>query len=102
VGVIVKTFIHLYNKQVPCNIPLACILVPFPPFLAFRIHIENNIIKFGQLINNSMQREIMFHLNDPYRGVKTIKFIDLNSRKTGVMMKGVGLKSYRMGGINTI
>jgi hypothetical protein len=58
--------------------------------------------KFGQLTDNAMQREIMLHLSDPTCGVEAIKFIDLNSKKTRVMMKGVGLKNHRMGGINTV
>jgi hypothetical protein len=59
-------------------------------------------MNFFQLVDNSMQREILLNLSDPTRGVGEIKFIDLNSGKTGVTMKGVGLKNHRMGGINTI
>jgi hypothetical protein len=49
-----------------------------------------------------MQRKIMLHLSDPTRGIEAIKFIDLISRKTGVTMKGVGLKDHIMGGVITI
>jgi hypothetical protein len=64
--------------------------------------IEKNIKKFFQLISNVMQRKIMLHLSDPTRGIEAIKFIDLISRKTGVTMKGVGLKDHIMGGVITI
>jgi hypothetical protein len=68
-----------------------------PPFPASRIQIEEIIMKFGQLINNSMQGEIMFHLSDPACGIRAIKFVHLNSRKMGVTMKGVGMKGHIMG-----
>jgi hypothetical protein len=102
VGVGVKVFIELDNKLCPCNIPMVCIFVPFPPLLAFKIQIENNIVNFGQLISNAMQRKIMLHLSDPTHGIGAIKFIDLKSMKMMVMMKGVGVKIHRMRGINTI
>jgi hypothetical protein len=102
VGISVKAFIKLCNKLGPSNIPLACIFRPLPPLPVFRIQIENNITKFGQLISNAMQRKIMLHLGDPAHGIKAIKFIDLNSGKTRATMKGVGLKGHSMGGVNTI
>jgi hypothetical protein len=43
----------------------------------------------------------MFHLSNPSRGIQDIKFIELNSRKMGVMMKGFGMKGNSMGGVNT-
>jgi len=49
-----------------------------------------------------MQRKIMLHLSDPTCGIGAIKFIDLNLRKTGVTMKGVGLKIQRIKEINNI
>jgi hypothetical protein len=101
VGVSVKAFIDIYNKLGPCNIPLACIFMPFPPLPLFKIQIENNIMKFGKLIDNAMHRELMLHLSDPTCGVRAIKFIDLNWRRTGVKMK-VGFKKHRMGRTNTI
>ena len=66
------------------------------------IKIEDNIAKFGQLISNTMQRKIMLHLSDPTCRIGAIKFIDLNMGKTGVTLKGVGLKMQRMRGINNI
>jgi hypothetical protein len=44
----------------------------------------------------------MLHLGDPTHGIKAIKFIDLNSVKMSIMMKGVGMKGHSMGGFNTI
>jgi len=49
-----------------------------------------------------MQREIMLYLSDPTRGIRAIKFIDLNMGKTWVTMKGVGLKMRIMRRINRI
>jgi hypothetical protein len=99
VGVGVKEFINICNKLSPRNIPSMCIFTPFP---LFRIQIENNLTYFGHLISNAMQREIILHLGDPACGIIAIKVIDLNLRKTGVMIKGVGMKGHRMGGVNTI
>jgi hypothetical protein len=55
-------------------------------------------MKFGQIISNSMQGEIMFHLSNPSYGVQAIKFIHINFGKMKVMMKGVGMKGHGMGG----
>jgi hypothetical protein len=99
VGVGLKAFIKLCKKLGPKNIPLVCIFTPLPPF---KVHIGNNVMKFVQLISNAMQRKIMLHLGDAAHGIRAIKFIDLNSGKTGVMMKGVGMKGDSMGGVNII
>jgi hypothetical protein len=76
--------------------------MPFPPFPMFKIQIKNNITKFGQLISNAMQRKIMLHLGNPTCGIRAIKFIELNSGKTRVTMKGVKMKGHSMGGVITI
>jgi hypothetical protein len=102
VGISVKYFIELYNKLGPCNIPLIFIFIPLPPFLVFKIQIENNIINFYQLISNAMQIKTMLHLSDPTLEILSIKFIDVNSGNMGVMLKGVGLNDHRMGGVDTI
>jgi hypothetical protein len=55
VGVSVKDFIYLYNKICLNNICLASISTPLLPFPSFWIQIEDTIMMFGQIINNSMQ-----------------------------------------------
>jgi hypothetical protein len=49
-----------------------------------------------------MQRKIILYLSDPTHGIRAIKFINLNSRKTGVMIKGFGMKGHNMRGFNVI
>jgi hypothetical protein len=80
---------------------MSCIFIPLPPLLAFRIHIEN-ITKFFHHISNATDREIIIHLSDTTHWFGASKFINLTSRRTRVMMKGVEMKKHRMGGINTI
>jgi hypothetical protein len=92
VGISFKVFIELDKKLGPCNIPLTIFCTPLPPFPAFRIQIENNIVKFVQLISNAMQRKILPYLSHPTCGIGAIKSIDLNVGNTRVTMKGVGLK----------
>jgi hypothetical protein len=92
VGISFKMFIELNKKLDPCNIPLTIFFTPLPPFPAFRIQIENNIVKFVQLISNAMQRKILPYLSHPTCGIGAIKSIDLNVGNTRVTMKGVGLK----------
>jgi hypothetical protein len=59
-------------------------------------------MEFGQIINNSIQGEIMLHLSDRLVcGIRAIKFIHL---KFGIQftMKGVGMKGHGMGGVNAL
>jgi hypothetical protein len=102
VGVCVKVFINIYKKLCQSNIPLEFSFTPLPASPTFRIQIENTIMKFGQLINSTMQGEIMFNLSDPSHVMQAINFIDLNSGKIRDMMKGVGMKGHSMGGVNII
>jgi hypothetical protein len=65
--------------------------MPFPPLPVFRIHIRKNITNIFHLIGNVMQRKMMLQLSDLTLWVEASKFIYLNSGRTRVMMKGVGL-----------
>jgi len=94
VGVSVKVFIEICNKFGPCNIPHSWIFIPFP---MFRIHIENNIMKFGHLVGNAMQREITLHLNDPTRWVRANKFLTSNWGGRGSQWKELDWKIIEWG-----
>jgi hypothetical protein len=48
-------------------------------------------------MNNAMQREIMFHLNDPACGIQAIKFVHLNSGKAEVSRKVDSMRTLVMG-----
>jgi hypothetical protein len=102
VGVSVKDFIKLCNKLGLRKISMEFIFMPLPPLPMFKILIENIITNFFQLTSNAMQRQIILYLGDPNHGIIAIKFIDLNSGNTWVMMKGVGMKGHSLGGIKTI
>jgi hypothetical protein len=55
-------------------------------------------MKFGQAISDAMQGEVVFHLSDQTSGIRAIKFVHLDSWKTQIMMKRVGLKLLGIGG----
>jgi len=61
------------------------------------IQIKDTITKFFQIISDAMEGEIMFHLSDPTRGIRAIKFVHLNSMKTQFVMKVIGMKGVEMG-----
>jgi hypothetical protein len=42
----------------------------------------------------------MFHLSDPTHGIRTIKFVHLNSRKMSFVVKVIGMKGLEMGRIS--
>jgi hypothetical protein len=98
-GVSVKSFIEVNHKLGPSNIPSTRIFTPFPPFPVFRIQIKDTDMKFGQIVCNAMQGEIMFHLSNPAGGVQAIKFSHIDFGKMKIKMKGVGMKGHVMGGV---
>jgi len=49
-----------------------------------------------------MEIKIILHLSDPTHRIGAIKFINLYTGKTRFTMKGVGLKMWRLRGINNI
>jgi hypothetical protein len=68
--------------------------MPLTPFPKLWIQIEDTIIKFGHIINNSMEGEIMFHLSDPCSEIRSIKCFYFKSGKARVMRNGIRMKGH--------
>jgi hypothetical protein len=49
-----------------------------------------------------MQREIMFHLGDPSYGIRSIKFVHLNSGREEVSIKVGSIRTLVMGRVMVI
>jgi hypothetical protein len=93
----VKEFTKFHHKMCPSKIPLTSIFTPLPPLLTFKIQIDDTLTNFSQLISDSMQGEVMFHLSDPTNGIQAINFVHLDSEKTQFVMKVMGVRAMEKG-----
>lgn len=74
-----KKSLYSINKLTFGNVSTIGFLIPLPLFLSFLIQVQDYLLKFHHVNNYSMER-VVFHLGNPPRGVKTIKFVHIHFR----------------------
>lgn len=78
---VIKTSTYGSRKLAPSYVSSIAFPMPLPPLPSLFIQVQGPHMKFGRVIHNIINREVMFHLRNPTSWIWAIKFMHIHFRE---------------------